>query len=261
MSAKSKLFAGLASLTLFDIAAASAADMAVRAPVKAPAPPPAEVYNWAGLYVGAHAGYRWADAQFTGAEYDFGSDIFAARNNSLRPNGGIVGAHIGYNYMVSPSVLAGIEGDWTWGSARATVGGSAANDGNAFFRSEFKLTWQATVRGRLGVVNGPWLFYATGGVAFINAKWSESATAFGVTDGWALNKTRTGWTVGGGIEYMLLNPNWLVRVEYLYENFGSWNVPFGVTQEPQIGKIELDAHKLRVGISYKFGGGPVVARY
>ena len=154
--------------------------------------------------------------------------------------------------MLSPSILAGIEGDWTWGSARASVSGFATNDGNAFFGSELKLTWQATIRGRLGVVNGPWLFYATGGVAFINVAWSESATAFGVTDGWALSKTRAGWVVGGGIEHMLPNPNWLVRVEYLYENFGSWNVPFGVTEVPQIGKIELEAHKLRVGISYKF---------
>ena len=159
--------------------------------------------------------------------------------------------------MLSPSILAGIEGDWTWGSARATVSGFATNDGNAFFGSELdKLTWQATIRGRLGVVNGnPRLSDATGGVAFINTTWSESATAFGVTDGWALSKTRTGWVVGGGIEYMLHNPNWLVRVEYLYEDFGSWNVPFGVTEVPQIGKIELELEKLRVGISYKFGPG------
>src|SRR5262245_10696839 len=101
MSTKQKLFAGLASLTLFDIAAATAADLPVRAPLKAPAPPPAAIYNWAGLYVGAHAGYRWADAQFTGPEFNHGPDVFAARNDSLRPNGGIVGAHIGYNFMLS----------------------------------------------------------------------------------------------------------------------------------------------------------------
>jgi opacity protein-like surface antigen len=32
--------------------------------------------------------------------------------------------------------------------------------------SEVELTWQATIRGRLGYVNGPWLIYGTGGVAF-----------------------------------------------------------------------------------------------
>ncbi len=266
MSTKRKLFAGLASLTLFDIAAASAADMTVRMPVKAPAPPSA-IHNWAGFYVGAHAGYRWADAQFTSSEYDFGDPV-PARNDSFRPNGGIFGAHLGYNIMLSPTSLAGIEGDWTWGSGRDTVSGFhlllPPTDGLAFV-SQVKLTWQATIRGRLGVVSGPWLFYATAGVAFVHVKWSDTVTFILsgsplLTDGWALSKTKAGWTVGGGIEHML-GPNWLVRVEYLYEDFGSFNVPHGITVEPQIGKLELDAHKLRVGISYKFGGGPVVARY
>ena len=259
MRAKHKLLAGLASLTLFDIAAASAADMAVTMPVKAPVSPPA-IYNWTGAYVGAHAGYRWADAQFTGAEYDFGPVGFPARSNGLQPNGGIFGAHLGYNFMLSPTVLAGIEGDWTWGSARDGVTGTSL-DGASFFSSRFKLNWQATIRGRLGVVNGPWMFYATGGVAFINVRWSETVNILSGTiiDSWTYKSTRTGWTVGAGLEHML-NPNWLARIEYLYENFGSFKVPFGVTTEPQIGRIELDAHKVRVGISYKFGG-PLVARY
>ena len=40
------------------------------------------------------------------------------------------------------------------------------------------------------------------------------------------NTTLTGWTVGGGVEW-LLNPNWSVKVEYLYYDFGlndnNWN--------------------------------------
>jgi len=243
MSTKRKLFAGLASLTLFDIAAASAAE---------------PVYNWAGLYVGAHAGYRWADAQFTSPGYSVFSEPVGSvvgRSNSFQPNGGIVGAHLGYNYMLRPNLLAGIEGDWTWGSGRASVAGGPfdTSDGVSFFSSQVKLTWQATIRGRLGLTNGPWLVYATGGVAFINVKWNDTSSydgGFDFSGEWALSKIRTGWTIGGGIEHMF-NPNWLARVEYLYENFGSLNVPHGL-EGPQLGKLELEAYKLRVGISYKF---------
>jgi len=63
----------LASLTLLDIAAGIAVSaaalpaLAADMPTKAPAPIAAPVYNWTGFYLGAHAGYRWADADLTSA--------------------------------------------------------------------------------------------------------------------------------------------------------------------------------------------------
>lgn len=254
-----KLLIGLASLTLFDISAAVSADLPARVPVRS-AP---VIYDWSGFYLGAHGGYRWADVQFSSPAYLFdpgGGDIaFPARNESYRANGGIFGAQAGYNIMLSPSVLLGVEGDWSWGWGKASLGNSftgVSNDGFTFRgASELKLTWQATVRGRLGVVNGPWLFYGAGGVAFMHAKWTDSAslvTGLGPASSvaWSASKTLTGWTVGGGIEYMY-SPNWVGRIEYLYENFGSFNVPHGFG--PQTGTLDLDdVHKLRVAISYRF---------
>ena len=40
---------------------------------------------------------------------------------------------------------------------------------------------------------------------------------------------------GGGIERMF-NPNWLVRGEYLYEDFGSCNVPLGSLKSRKLEK-------------------------
>jgi outer membrane immunogenic protein len=79
---KKKLLVGLASLTLLDIATAVARDLPLRA--RAPAP----TYNWSGFYVGAHAGYRWADADFSGPAYDFdpgvGTITFPGRSERYR---------------------------------------------------------------------------------------------------------------------------------------------------------------------------------
>jgi outer membrane immunogenic protein len=259
MRSKQKLLVGLASLTLFDISMAVAADLPVKAPVRVAAPAPA-IYDWAGFYIGAHGGYRWADVNFSSPAYVCcGGFPFPARNERYRPNGGIFGVQAGVNVMLSPSFLAGLEGDWSWGWGKdslATTFSGSANDGFTFRGvSEVKLTWQATFRGRLGVVNGPWLFYGTGGVAFIHAKWSDSATLIPCCSpativAWSTSKTATGWTAGGGIEYMFTS-NWIGRIEYLYENFSNFSVPHGFG--PQFGTLDIDnVHKLRVALSYKF---------
>ena len=254
MRKSQKLLVGLASLTLTDIAIAEAADL----PVKARPPVAVAAYNWSGFYVGGHAGYRWADAEFSGPAFDGTRFTSPVRSENYRSDGGIVGVHAGYNYMITPTILAGIEGDWTWGKSKASATGSSLDsNGDGFiFRSEVELSWQATFRGRLGVVNGQWLVYVTGGVAFARVRWTDETTEFfnfdptGSTSS-QVSKTLTGYVVGVGSEYMW-TPNWIARIEYLYENFGDTDVPFGLG--PQTGTLELkDVHKLRVGISYKFG--------
>jgi opacity protein-like surface antigen len=263
MRRKHKLLVGLASLTLFDIAVATAADLPVKARPRAPAP----IYDWAGFYVGGHAGYRWAQSNFSSPGYIFNAgagDIdFPPRDEVHHPNTGIFGVQAGFNVMLTPKILAGVEGDWSWGYGKKSIdaaftGVYADNDGFAFRRSsEVELTWQATIRGRLGVVDGPWLVYGTGGVAFIHAKWSDASNLVTELDGtfnaaWTASKTLIGLVLGGGVEYMY-TPKWTVRVEYLYEHFGSFNVSHGF--DPQYGSLDIeDVHKLRVAISYKLGG-------
>jgi outer membrane immunogenic protein len=160
--------------------------------------------------------------------------------------------------MITPTILAGLEGDWTWGSSSDGAAGQFIlfNTDGLYFASEAKLTWQATIRGRIGVVNGPWLFYGTGGAAFARVKWTDNSTfLFGgqplAASSSDVGKILTGFALGAGIEYMW-TPNWIARVEYLYENFGDVSVPFGLG--PQAGTLDLkDVSKVRVGISYKFG--------
>jgi opacity protein-like surface antigen len=251
-----KLLVGLASLTLVDIAVAAAG------------PLPAD--TWSGFYLGGHAGYRWADANFSGPGYnvdsDFGTFSIPPRSESYRLDNGIVGIQAGYNYMITPKLLIGVEGDWDWGSSTASnqsgfTGIASASDGFSLSSaSKVQLTWEATVRGRVGVVNGPWLLYGTGGIAFTHVNWTDTSTGSVLLAGDLVDPSSssnsgggllTGVALGAGVEYMLTS-KWIGRVEYLFEDFGSVSVPFGFVT--QTGTLDLrDVTKIRFGVSYKFG--------
>ena len=278
---KRKILAGLASLTLLDIAAGHAADVArpvyKSQPVAVVAGP-----SWTGWYLGGHLGYRWTEADLVAPTY---SSLIAPGNTVTIPgfnkgfglDGFIGGVHLGYNWQFDRNWLIGLEGDISWGrekdSVASTGGGISVPDSDAFtFRrnSELTLQWQASIRARAGYVVDTWLWYVTGGIAFEKAKWSDSISvscpacipaAFPSTS-FSTSKTLTGWVIGAGVEQMF-SPNWIWRVEYLYENFGDFDVPYGLRGVSTT--IDMDhVHKLRVGLSYKFGDpgkGPVVAKY
>jgi outer membrane immunogenic protein len=76
--------------------------------------------------------------------------------------------------------------------------------------------------------------------------------------------TRIGWTIGGGAEWML-SPNWLVRAEYRYADFGTANftdvrtctgcTPNGFQATPLVvsNALRVVTHTATVGLAYKFG--------
>jgi outer membrane immunogenic protein len=107
----------------------------------------------------------------------------------------------------------------------------------------------------------------TGGLAFANVKTAyNNAAGGGATAGaFSFSQTRTGWTLGAGVEYAISN-NWSARAEYRYTDFGSFSntTAAGTTfWSAAVLRHKLQEQSVRVGISYKFGGpaGPVVARY
>ncbi len=96
--------------------------------------------------------------------------------------------------------------------------------------------WAGDVTGRLGYTWGPAMLYAKGGFAWAQANLSGRGTVYdagGNNLGYvnfdnnnSNDNTLTGWTVGAGVEW-LLNPNWSVKLEYLYYDFSldnnNWN--------------------------------------
>jgi outer membrane immunogenic protein len=76
-----------------------------------------------------------------------------------------------------------------------------------------------------------------------------------------------GWVAGAGGEAKIGGSNWIARLEYLHYDFGksagtqNTNTANGVSFfAPGTTSGRLTADEVRVGVSYKFGGGTNVAR-
>jgi outer membrane immunogenic protein len=243
---------------------AVAADMAVKAPPRPPAPIP--VFSWTGFYVGGNAGYGWVDANdemTLGGDWltdGTGDNLFVdpLGNHRLRPNGFTGGVEAGYNYQTGPWVW-GIEADWEYFGLKdnfsATVTNAASTDSYAF-ASSYKSNWLVTVRPRLGYAFDRFLVYATGGLAIADQTFSQNITQLNVAfvEGGSVSKTTTGWTVGAGTEYALDN-HWSVKAEYLYVDPGSVSFStFGDTAPAYtaVHSAHLKANIVRGGINYRF---------
>jgi outer membrane immunogenic protein len=87
------------------------------------------------------------------------------------------------------------------------------------------------------------LLYATGGLAVgeVHA-WDDLFSASG-------SDFRTGWTVGGGVEFAFAR-NWTAKVEYLHVDLGSahqFDVAPGVPET-----VSFRTNVIRAGVSHKF---------
>jgi outer membrane immunogenic protein len=241
------------------IVAASAADLPrpALAPVYLKAQPPVS-FSWGGFYVGANAGFIDAtgrtntDATILSFPTDptTSTTLAAAATNQLNSgrSGFLGGAQFGYNYMLTPSFLAGLETDIQGSSLRRTPNLSNAVLTNLASLSESplntghwvtgtsvssKLDYLGTLRARLGVTATPnVLLYGTGGLAYggvssstsmsIAANNLDGSPVGGVTPtstAGSMSGTRTGWTAGAGAEWMFL-PGWTTKLEYLHYDLG-----------------------------------------
>jgi outer membrane immunogenic protein len=243
-----KILLATAALVALGSASAVAADLPARTYTKAPAYI-APVYNWTGIYVGAHVGGAF------GNDSSIGVAGFTNSNNDAAFLGG---GQIGADYQFSPNWLIGIEGQ---------ISGLSNNDhtaSNGAFALSSKNDWLASVTGRLGYVWGPGVIYAKGGVAFRDNNGLSLVTVpGGVATAFTTNRDDVGYTVGGGVEYMFA-PAWSAKLEYQYYNFGTTNVTTAAAPFPAGASANFreDLHTVKAGINYHFNwGGPVVAKY
>jgi len=223
-----KLLLASAAVIAFGIASASAADIQRRQVMPAKAPVyVAPIYNWTGFYVGINGGGGWGKSDWNNA---FG-------NADAKLSGGLAGGTIGYNYQLGQAVL-GVEGDVDW----SNIQGSTSNGLCAGTTCRTRNSWLSTARGRIGYAADRWMPYVTGGAAFGDIK--ADAAGFGTE-----TKTRTGWTVGGGLEAAISGP-WTAKIEYLYVDLGKGSCGTGVCGVPT--DVDFKAHVVRAGLNYRF---------
>jgi outer membrane immunogenic protein len=287
-------FTSLFAITTFILAtstSAFAADMAVKAPPPAPAP----VYNWTGFYVGANGGYAWNDPTVTFTPNDINARNFtsggvfggtAAPPTSFNTNGGFGGLQAGYNWQFSPKWVAGFETDFDWSDIRGSgISNFSILASPANFAVSQDVQWFGTIRARLGYLpTDHLLVYATGGFAYgrieENVSLNARAGANGATGTFAFgcvagpncflgnsSRTGTGWTAGGGAEYVLWN-NLSVKAEYLFVSLGGGDNVNVVAVSPiggacfaasgctpssfGAGFSRTEFHTVRAGLNWKF---------
>ena len=167
------------------------------------------------------------------------------------------GGQIGYNYQVNNFVL-GVEGEGTWADLNDNVSGCFYD---ATQSCSTKATGFATLTGRLGFTLDRALFYAKGGAAWGHFKYSNPAPN-GPSPDYFARATRSGWTVGAGVEYALAN-NWSVKLEYDYLDFGAKNLTFTGTVDafPQTitdPRADGEVRELLLFRFWRSGGGEVL---
>jgi len=224
--------------------ASVAADLPARTYTKAPVYAPAPIYNWTGFYAGVHIGAAFGgDNGFTTTD----PTLVGTNRDAAFLGGGQIGA----DYQFAPNWLVGIEGQISGLSNSDRTFTSGVN--SLRDRSD----WLASVTGRLGYTWGPGLIYAKGGVAFRDDNGLAATAGFLPA---VASRESTGYTVGGGLEYMFA-PAWSAKVEYQYYNFDTTNVAYNNVGARAL-SFKDDLHTVKVGVNYRFNwGGPVVAKY
>lgn len=189
---------------------------------------------WTGFYIGAGAGpsaghTAYHDAGLTHINGTFDSEHAFASGD------------VGYNFQ-SGHILYGIEADLGYQDIAyakypfpSSPGSYYGADGGAY----------GHVTARLGILVPRTLLYAKGGVAFMdfNGKASYAGNYY------SKDETLTGWTAGGGIEFLLF-PKWTIKVEYLHFDFGASSAfsdysTYKVHFDPAIDTVKF-------GINYHF---------
>ena len=232
----------LAAIALAALGSAStwASDLPMKQAYKAPAMlAPTPVYNWTGLYVGGNLGGAWGNLEV--------SDVANGATISPDASGFTGGGQIGYDYQMGPWVI-GIRNLFNG----TDISKSLTYTGPAFSGTiNSHVNWFDTLTARGGYLVQPnLLLYVQGGAAW--TQWDVTFNNNGSQAG-EISGSKTGWTVGGGAEWMFL-PHWSAFLEYNYMGFGTFsnavNTCLGATCGTFSGKADIQ--DVLIGVNYKF---------
>jgi len=222
--------------------------------------------RWTGFYVGgfASAGWQQGDTTFGGAgptdsiqtSIDAGNVPTSLPSSGNRVTGGGL---IGFNLQTGPFVY-GAEADFS----AAHLGGSGSQSVNPFgvtvsSRTRNELFTLGTVRGRLGVAFGDLLIFGTSGYGYgrggqsgsIAPNPTDNPTYVGSNGG-----MRSGWVLGGGLEYAL-GPRISLKLDYLHYDLGTRTLTLSeitglAPGETAFVRATTRGEVVRAGVNFRF---------
>jgi outer membrane immunogenic protein len=227
--------------------AAFAADLSTKAPA------PIAVYNWTGCYVGGHIGGAFSDDTTI-------NRLGVSRSHDS--SGFVGGGQIGCDYQFAPGWVLGAEGRAAWTSLRESNAGTVTFPSlGVTVPSQFTVSndFLASATARFGYsFVDRWLLYVKGGAAWTSEKVDDAfiSPPGTPTAGLAIDPrtstTRTGWTVGSGVEWAFAR-NWSATLEYDYYDFGSRGLNLtDANTHVIVSSFKDTIHAVTIGVNYRF---------
>ncbi len=215
---------------------------------------PGSTYDWTGAYAGVNLGSAWTGSKLTADNNQFIQFLnedkpYSEQLNSTAVNPGL---QLGYLKQLPGNWVIGGEGDFSYPATDSRYQKTDEDWKDQFIVHN---NVQGSLRLRAGYALDRFLPFVTAGVSFASLGLNYDSDE--VTSAYAKTTTQTGWVLGGGLEYGVLN-NLSVRTEYLYTDYGNalnLNVPKAGNGNPDPNggaHATLYTNVLRAAVNYRF---------
>lgn len=227
-------------------------------------------YSWTGCSIGGHVGIGHSKTDISEPTETF-FQFFAPAGQSIgvSDTGVLGGVQVGCDYQFAQNWLIGAGGDFSWTNIDGQTSDPFFNGKNANpILLNAKADRIASLTGRIGYVWDRWLLYAKGGAAWVHNRYDIQNLRFWGLSNICINgglavacnptgsDTRSGWTVGAGIEWAFTG-NWTAGLEYAHYDFGHASVtlsdPKGLGL-PASGPINVKqtVDVVKLSVNYRF---------
>lgn len=232
---KSAIVAALAVSSLFVAKGALAADAV--AYEATPVAAEAAAYDWTGPYIGINAGITTGDFDYSAGPA--GGPVLL--DGSVSGSGFIGGIQAGYDWQFGQWVVGAVA-DIAFANHEASL---SANIGGGSISADSQLNYLGTVRARAGYAFDRALVYGHGGFAYGE---TEQTVSFNGVDVFNESNSRTGWTIGAGLEYAITD-RISFGTEYSYVDLGKDRIfsdPISFVDE------DVAFHTVKATINFRF---------
>ena len=225
--------------------------------------PSSSGFDWTGPYVGAVVGFGMLNSETS----DHWCNV-ACDGGSLASGGGGAGLAIGYDWQMDDFVVGVVLDYMATNFENINIHDYVDPDTPAnSYTSYTESSWDSvtTLRARAGIAADRTLFYATGGVAWVDVNYRHDYN-YGEAKGSFYNEgylpysgTEMGIAAGAGVE-RAVGENLSISAEYLYVGLESVDGGYYYddfddvpgSREDSTVDYRSSAHMVRVGIKYRF---------